>query len=484
MPNSTSSNTSSSRSPWPTLEQVRVEKAKRSFYEYVKQAWHIVEPGTKFVDNWHIKVICDHLQAVTEGKFTRLIINVPPRTLKSTIVSVLWPTWEWGPAGKPHLRYLTASHIEKLATRDAVASRRVISSQWYRSRYGDLVKLTGDQNEKTRYENTKRGYRVSTSVGAGVVGEGGNRIVIDDPHDMLQIFSDVYRMRGLDWWDNAMSTRLNDQAVDAVVLIMQRGHTEDMTGHFLATGEFQHVCLPMEFDGVRRRTVLGEYDIRTKEGELLFERRFPLAVLASLKLALGSYGTAGQLQQQPIPMGGTIFKRDCWQYYKVLPQLEELVLSVDCAFKNFESSDYVAIQAWGRKAVNKYLIDRIKEHLSFAGTVETIRQMKRKYPNAIAILIEDAANGPAVIETLSKEIAGVLPIQPQGGKVARAYAIQPQQEAGNLWLPDPDIAPWIHDYLMELSAFPGAPNDDETDATTQAVTWYELRGGQPSVRAL
>lgn len=403
------------------------------------------------------------------------MINIPPRCLKSTLVSVLWPTWEWGPAEKPHLRYLTASHKKELSTRDALASRRVLQSDWYQDLWGDTVVLTGDQNEKTRYENTKRGYRISTSVGAGVVGEGGNRRLVDDPHDMDQIFSDVYRQGGLDWWDNAMTTRLNDPTVDATVLIMQRGHVMDMSGKFLKTGIYEHLCMPMRFDGIRRRTCLGEYDPRTEVGELLFERRFPDQVLKPIESDLGSYGTAGQLQQNPVPLGGNIFNRNLWKYYVVLPEIEEAVISVDCSFKDFTTSDYVAIQVWGRRGAHKFLIYRLKQRLGFAATVQAVRATKAQFPQTIAVLIEDKANGPAVIETLQGEIAGVIPIEPEGGKIARAYAIQPQHEAGNLFLPDPSIAPWVNDYLTELTAFPGAPNDDEADATTQAVNWMSNR---------
>lgn len=388
---------------------------------------------------------------------------------------MLWATWEWGPAEKPFVRYVTASHNADLSTRDAVASRRVITSNWYRDLWGDTVQLTGDQNVKTRYENTARGYRIATSVASGFTGEGGNRILIDDPHDMEKIFSDVYRKSGLDWWDNVMSSRLNDQARDAVVLIMQRGHVQDMTGHFLKIEGFEHLCIPMRFDGIRRQTCLGEYDPRTVEGELLFDRRFPEKVLKQLEASLGLYGTAGQLQQQPVPLGGNIFNRNFWKYYFVLPEIEEVVISVDCAFKDFITSDYVAIQVWGRRGAHKFLIYRLKERLGFAATVQAVRATRAQFPQTIAVLIEDKANGPAVIETIQGEIPGVLAIEPEGGKIARAYAIQPQHEAGNLFLPDPTIAPWVNEYLTELTAFPGAPNDDEADATTQAVNWMSNR---------
>lgn len=458
----------------PTLEQLLAEKARRSLYQFVKQAWHVVEPGTQYVDSWHIETICRHLQAVTEGKIRRLIINIPPRSMKSTIVSVMWPAWEW--ISYPERRFLSASYAAELSVRDAVRSRRIIDSAWYRRNYGHVFRLSSDQNVKSRYENDKTGYRISTSVDGGATGEGGNRLLIDDPHNVKETFSDTIRRGVLTWWDESMSTRYNQPAEDAAVIIMQRVHMDDLTGHLLSKGGWQHLCLPMEFDGVRRSTVLGEYDQRVEIGALLWPTRFTPEVVAQMKTEMGSYAASGQLQQNPVPVGGTIFKRDRWQYYKALPELDESIISIDCTFKDLATSDYVAIQVWGRKGANKYLIHRAKERLSFTGTVQMARQVKAAFPKTVAVLIEDKANGPAVIEMLRNEVPGVLAVNPQGGKVARAYAIQPQQEAQNLWLPDASLAPWVNDYLAELTAFPAAPNDDEVDATTQAITWFQMRG--------
>lgn len=394
--------------------------------------------------------------------------------MKSTIVSVMWPAWEW--IAHPERRFLSASYAAELSVRDAVRSRRIIDSPWYRRNYGHLFRLSSDQNVKSRYENDKTGYRISTSVDGSATGEGGNRLLIDDPHNVKETFSETIRRGVLTWWDESMSTRYNQPAEDAAVIIMQRVHMDDLTGHLLAKGGWEHLCLPMEFDGVRRSTVLGEYDPRQEIGDLLWPTRFTPEVSEHMKIEMGSYAASGQLQQQPVPVGGVIFKRDHWQYYKALPELDESIISIDCTFKDLNTSDYVAIQVWGRKGANKFLIYRMKERLSFTGTVQAARQVKAAHPKTVAVLIEDKANGPAVIETLKKDVAGVIAIEPQGGKIARAYAVQPQQEAGNLFLPDASIAPWVNDYLTELSGFPASPNDDEVDATTQAITWFQMRG--------
>lgn len=473
------------------MNQVKSEKARRNFGEFIKQAWHVVEPSTPFVSNWHIDAIADHLMAVSRGEIHDLLINMPPRHMKSIEVSVMWPVWEW--IDSPHIRWLFASYGAGLSVRDSVKSRRLIQSPWFQANFGDRFALTGDQNAKSRYDNDKTGYRIATSVGGAGTGEGGDRIVADDPHNVNEGESDPIREGTITWWDETMSTRGNDPVTAARVIVMQRVHAKDLSGHVLERGGYEHLCLPAEYERLRpvfvngfqreedphlHPTSIGFVDPRTEEGELLWPARFTPVALEKLKLNLGSFGVAGQLQQRPAARSGSILKRGDWQYYKVLPELDEKIISVDCTFKDKLTSDYVAIQVWGRKGANKYLIHRIKERMGFAATTIAIRGVKALHPTAIAVLIEDKANGSAVIETLKQEISGVIPIEPEGGKVARAFAIQPEHEAGNLWLPDPSIDPTIESFVGTCADFPAVPNDDEVDSATQAINWYRNRTGQ------
>jgi predicted phage terminase large subunit-like protein len=469
------------------------ERCRASLAYFIRQAWHVLEPATTFADNWHIDAIAEHLQAVTAGEIRKLLINMPPRGMKSRGVAVFWPTWEW--ATKPHTRWLFASYAADLSTRDSLACRRLIESAWYQSLFGDVFRLTSDQNVKSRFENDRTGIRIATSVGAATTGEGGDRLVIDDPHNVKDIAgdSDAKREAALTWYKEAWSTRGNDPKTATKVIVMQRLHERDLSGFALEEeGGFEHLCLPMRYepkrfvflDGRRQEvetsslaTSIGFTDPRTTDGELLHPDRFGEEQVAALEKVLGSFGAAGQLQQRPSPRGGTIFNRNHWRFYRALPTLDEYVISVDCTFKDLVTSDYVAIHVWGRKGADKYLLHRTKEQLGFAATVQAVRAVYAKFPKAVAVLIEDKANGSAVIETLKSEIAGVLAITPQGGKVARAYAMQPEQEAGNIWLPDPSIDAGIEDFIGEASSFPSVPHDDETDAMTQAINWYRVRTG-------
>ncbi len=400
---------------------------------------------------------------------------MPFRMLKSTIVSQAFPAWDW--VLRPSREFLTASYAGDVAMRDAVDARRIIESPDYQMAYGDIFSLTTDQNVKTRYENNRRGRRTIVSTDSRGTGFGGDIRIIDDPVSAKQADSPLEIAKSIEWWRGTMTTRANDPATGAAVVVHQRLNSQDLTGYLLAEEkDWDHLVLPMRYDpALRKTTSLGFSDPRKVPGELLHGGRLPEATVKELETSVGKYHTDAQLQQNPAPRSGIIFKRADWKFYKALPQLDETVITVDCTFKDLESSDYVAIQAWGRVGANHYLLRRVKDRLGFSATVTAVRAMAALHPEAIATLIEDKANGSAVIETLRSQLGGVIEVNPEGGKVARAYAMQPEQEAGNIWLPDPSIDPGVEVFLAEASAFPGAPNDDEVDAMTQYVNWARKR---------
>lgn len=406
--------------------------------------------------------------------------------MKSLAVSVFWPTWEW--LTNPSLRYVMASYALALSIRDNLKARRLIKSPWYQRRWGHRFQLTGDQNAKIRYETDKTGFRFATSVGGAVTGEGGDRIIVDDPHNVMEAHSDAIREATLEWWDQVMSTRLNDPKTGVQVVIMQRVHERDLAGHILAQGGWHHLCLPAEYEP--RVQVEGGLeaapapaarpqphdacpiaaDPRREPGELLWPARYGAAELAELKTRLGSYGAAGQLQQRPSPATGGIFLRHWWRFYTKLPDLfDEMIQSWDCAFKDLKASDRVAGHVWGRLGADCYLIDRVSTQLSFTQTVDAVVTMTKKWPKAMAKLVEDKANGPAVIDTLKHKIPGLIPIEPEGGKLDRAHAVSPMMEAGNVYLPSPQLAPWVQEFIEICAAFPFGATDDDVDAMTQAL---------------
>jgi hypothetical protein len=212
----------------------------------VVQAWHVLEPDASFVHGIHVQAICDHLQAVTEGRIRNLIINVPPGHAKSLLTAVFWPAWVW--IDHAESRWLFSSYREPLATRDSVRCRRLIESDWYRERWGDRYQLTEDQNQKQRFENNRTGYRVVVPMSSGT-GERGDYVVVDDPHSVDQAESDAERRAAVEWWNGSMSTRLNDFSTGHKVVIQQRLHESDLTGDLLVKGGYELLCLPAEFEG-------------------------------------------------------------------------------------------------------------------------------------------------------------------------------------------------------------------------------------------
>lgn len=453
------------------LEFERKEILEKSLSEFAKDAWHVIEPQTQYIHGWHIDAICEHLQAVSRGEITKLLINIPPRHMKSILVNVMWPAWEW--VTTPHSKWLFSSYAKSLTVRDSVKCRRLIESQWYQNYWDKSFRLTSDQNEKTRFENSKSGYRMSTSVGGSGTGEGGDRIVCDDPHKVGEAESNIKRASSIDWWNKEMSTRANDPKKSAHVVIMQRVHEFDLSGDILEKGEYEHLCIPARFNESRKCiSMLGWEDPRKKDGELLWPERFDEKAINKIAKTLGSRDAAGQLDQDPAPADGDIFKREWWRYWDILPdRFDEMIQSWDMTFKDTKSSAYVVCQVWGRAGGDKYLIDQFRKQADFVATVQAFINMTNRHPNAKAKLVEDKANGPAVIATLRKEISGIIEYAPKGSKEARAHAQTPQIESGNVYLPNPNRYPWVSDMIERFTKFPNAKYKDEIDTATQALDW-------------
>ena len=489
-------------SPAILLDALRREEERRgaetSLYEFVKQSWPVVEPGVEFVDSWHIRVICEHLEAVSRGDIRRLLINIPPRHSKSLIVSVIWPMWEWIFA--PHQKFLCASYSGTLSTRDNLKARRLIQSPWYQERWGSVFELTGDQNQKQRFENSKTGYRIATSVGGTATGEGGSRLILDDPHSAQEAQSDVIRESALEWFDMVWSTRLNDPKRDAMVTIMQRLHEADISGHIIDDIRgWEHLMIPAEWDGAKRRTSLGFYDPRTTEGELICPDRFGEDEIANLKQMLGTYGSSGQLQQDPTPSGGGILKTQylqLWPQDKGLPQFEYVIQSYDCAFTEKTTGDPTACSVW---AVFTYdnkrqvmLIDAWDEHLSYpdlrkrvindwaveyGGVNEKNPFNRAKRPDRI--LVEAKASGQSLLQDLRIARVPAVGYNPgRADKVARAHQAAPTLELGLVWVPESKKNPgqyvsWANGFIKQLAKFPVGEHDDYVDTFTQVIIYLK-----------
>lgn len=464
---------------------VRTKLAERDLRTFVVEAWPHVEPGQPLTPGRHIDLLCELLMALVRGELSaqHLVINMPPRHMKSRLVCVLFPAWLW--LHWPEARIMAASYAQSLATRDAVATRALIRTPWYQSRWAGRFSLVRGQDEKTRYDNDHRGMRLATSVGGAATGEGGDVLLLDDPHKIEERDSATQRQATLDWLDRTWSTRLNNPDRGVRVTVMQRLHADDVTGHVLAQAQqggepVEHVALPAQYEA--SHPFLSPRDWRKTEGEPLWPERYGIPRLTALRVALGSQDAAGLLDQRPSPAEGIEVKREWWRTWSSPPAgINELVFSWDASFKDLATSDYVVGQLWARISARFALLWQVRGRMSYTGlrrAVENAHAMatdpngwvQQLAPGILPYhLVEDKANGTAVIDDLRNSIPGLVPVEPQGGKVARARAVSPMIEAGNVYLPHPSIAPWVGEYIEEWAAFPAGANDDQVDATSQAL---------------
>ena len=475
--------------------------ASSSLYEFIKQAWPIVERSA-FVPSWHIGVICEHLEAISRGELRKLLVNIPPRHSKSTVLSVLFPAFEWTSALHTHERYLCASYSALLSMRDSVKTRRLIQSPWYQANWGEQFILAPDQNAKMRFENDKTGYRLATSVGGSATGEGGSRLILDDPHSAQDAQSDVMRESTIEWFDTVWSTRLNDPKRDAMVTIMQRLHEGDISGHILDLGGWEHLMIPAEYDGVKRFTVLGAYDPRVEIGQLICPERFGEREITELKQLLGIFGTAGQLQQDPSPAEGGILKTrflQLWPVDRGLPAFEYILQSYDTAFTERTTGDPTACSVYGvftyEKTRHVMLIDAWSAHISYPELrARAIKDWTTEYGGATKanpfararrpdrVLVEAKASGQSLLQDLRLARVPAVGYNPgHADKISRAHQAAPMLELGCLWVPESGKnrghpVSWAADFIKQLEKFPRGVHDDYVDTFSQAVIYLKNDG--------
>jgi predicted phage terminase large subunit-like protein len=417
----------------------------------------------------------------------------------------MWPAWEW--LTSPEQKFLCASYSGSLSIRDNLKTRRLIQSPWYQERWSHMFALAGDQNAKQRFENDKTGYRLATSVGGTATGEGGSRLLLDDPHSAQAAQSDVIRNSDLEWFDMVWSTRLNNPKEDAMVTIMQRLHEKDISGHIIDDiGGWEHICIPAEWDGVKRSTVLGNYDPRQKVGELICPDRFGDKEIDNLKKLLGQYGSAGQLQQNPSPADGGILKTkyfEMWPADKGLPPFEYILQSYDCAFTEKSTGDPTACTVWAifthNGERNVMLIDAWEDHLSYpdlrkraikdwgteyGGMTKDSPYSRARRPDRI--LVEAKASGQSLIQDLRLAKVPVIGYNPgNADKISRAHQASPTLELGLIWIPESGknkghFVSWAQGFIKQLEKFPVAEHDDYVDTFSQAIIylkndgWFEL----------
>ena len=450
----------------PDLIDFDREIAKDSFAEFVKMAWPVLEPASDLKWGWSLDAICHHLEAVTKGEIKRLLINVPPGCMKSLLAGVLWPAWEWGPQGRPGLRYLGTAHKQDLGVRDNLKCRRLIQSEWYQARWP--LKLTGDQNAKTKFENDHTGFREAMAF-TSMTGSRGDRIILDDPLSVDHANSDADLRAAELTFTEALPTRVNNDD-SAIVVIMQRLHEKDTAGIILKRDlGYVHLCLPMRFEAERKCvTSIGFEDPRTYDGELLFPERFPEATVKALEKTMGSYASAGQLQQRPAPREGGMFKKAWFPIVRAVPAGTRFVRGWDLAATEGAGDWTVGVKI-GRQKNGRFIIAGVVRDQKSAAGVERLlvnTASQDGYECTISLPQDPGQAGKAQTSYLVQQLAGytVKTSTESGDKVTRAGPLAAQAEAGNVDILEGD---WNDAFFEEITIFPNGTKD-QTDAASRA----------------
>ena len=499
-----------------TLDKLKykqdVIKAELSLYEFFKQSWSIIEGKTPFIENWHVEAIAEHLEACFYRQIKNLLINVPPRTGKSSLISIAFPAWVW--LHNSEEKFMYSSYSGLLSRTQALKCRNLIESSWYKERWGKLYQFSKSQKAKGLFENSKGGYRFSTSVGATTTGLGGGILIADDPNNVKDLESEAKRESANMWWSQTWSTRLNNPRKDVRIVVQQRSHEQDISGYVMAddpANEWAKLIISMEFEAERKcKTVIlpstnGKIweDPRIKEGELLCPARFSIKEINRYKRELGAYGYANQYQQRGTPQVGGIIKKAWFKFWKdvVPPDIEFVIQSWDTALTAKEMSSYSACTTWGvfydhNYVENIILLSMWRDRLEYPELRDIFKRLYFDYRDTgkerntkfigrkiDMCLVEAKASGEPLMQDMRAAGIMAVPFIPNkhGDKIERVRLITPLIEQGLVWLPAQapiydKLLPFADTFRESIATFPNSDSRDLVDTMTQAL--IKLKQGQ------
>lgn len=448
---------------------------RRDFVTFLMKVFATTNPGQDYRHNWHIDAIAYLIGEALAGRKPRLIINLPPRYLKSVIVSVALPAWVLG--HDPSRRIICASYGDELSRKHARDFRLVVESQWYRDLF-PAMRIDPRKNTEAEIATTANGFRYATSVGGALTGRGANIIIVDDPLKAAEAESDAERVRVNEWFDSTLYTRLDDKAQGIVIVAMHRLHQDDVTGHLTERGGFAVLTLPAVADGDGEIAIGKSFSVRRRPGDVLHPERENRATLDEIRRRIGSRNFSAQYQQAPVPADGNMIMQSWFRSYPEMPLRESFSLiltSWDVATKTNSGADYSVGTVWGAFEGRYFLLDLVRGRWEFPDLVRQVeRQAEWWRPTVIAI--EDANTGSALIQHLqTKPTFSVVGVKSRLSKDVRAAQQLPLFESGRVLFPVQ--APWLDDLQAELCAFPNGRHDDQLDSVIQALQQLEERAG-------
>ncbi len=452
---------------------------RSDFYSFMRKAFESQNPGTLFLDNWHLHAIVYYLELCRRGIIKRLLVTISPRSLKSHIASICFPSFLLG--HDPSIKILCASYSSVLSEELSNKCRMLMKEDWYKEVFPKTA-ISPIKDTASEFHTTMHGHRIATSPGGTLTGRGGNFIIIDDANKGSDYQSSTSRESVNRWFDETLQSRLNNSKEDCIIVVQQRIHPEDLAGYLLGKGDWTHLNLSAIAQEDQEIAIGHDKVHHFKKGDLLHEDRFDRATLDRIRKDIGSYIYSAQYLQKPVPEKGNLIPIDKFATYKVAPDRQsgdEVFTSWDLASTQNENSDYSVGTVWLRRLNTLYLLDVMRCKLSFTDLIDEIYKYSVLY-KANAVLIENAGIGPAAINTIRNKFSflNIIPINPIKDKVVRMSPGTADIEAGRVVIPE--TAPWLDDFIRECSEFPNGKHDDQIDSMSQFLNWIRDRLYKPN----
>ncbi|HLH95677.1 MAG TPA: phage terminase large subunit [Xanthobacteraceae bacterium] len=443
---------------------------RNDFRGFLRKVFATLNPGQLYLYGWYLDAMAHSLEEIRTGGTTRLIINMPPRSLKSIAASVAFPAYVLG--HDPRKRIICVSYSGELAQKHSNDFRAIIESSWYQEIFPN-VRIGSHKNTVTEIELTERGFRLATSIGGTLTGRGGDLIIIDDPLKPDDSLSESRRTAGNQWFSNTLLSRVDNKRTRAILIVMQRVHMDDLTGFVLGqSDEWNVLSLPAIADVDAEIPVWGGRMHHRKAGEALCPEREPIPVLEDIKRHIGSDTFSAQYQQMPVPPGGAMVKRAWICRYSELPPKSErmyVLQSWDTASKGGPDNDWSVCTTWIVTRTGLwYLVDVWRQRVDYPGLKASVVRLANEW-NARRVLVEDAGAGTALVQELRGYVIGIIAVTPEGDKIGRMSVASARFEAGEVFLPE--RAAWLPDLEAELFSFPGSRHDDQCDSISQALLY-------------